>query len=229
MSSGVWAVVPVKSLRQAKTRLASVLTLEERHCLAYAMLKDVLGALTAAKSVQGVMVVTVDAEAAALARSLGIVVEPDRECAGQSRATVQGATALRNSARPTLMMVPGDVPLITADDVDAVARGHDHRGGISLGPDVEGGGTNLLCMSPPNAMMPSFGEGSLCRHMSTCATIGVTPWIVRNPRFARDIDRPGDLRELLATAVDGHAFRYLNECGIAARLKSNSEERCGSR
>ena len=42
--SGVWAVVPVKELTDAKQRLSSRLSLEERRALATIMLEDVLDA-----------------------------------------------------------------------------------------------------------------------------------------------------------------------------------------
>ena len=56
----LWAVVPVKELTGAKTRLASLLPGELRQQLMLAMLDDVLAALTLARGLAGVAVVTVD-------------------------------------------------------------------------------------------------------------------------------------------------------------------------
>ncbi len=50
---GVWAIVPVKTFAQAKQRLASVLSAQERARLAEAMLCDVLEQLTALSQLAG--------------------------------------------------------------------------------------------------------------------------------------------------------------------------------
>jgi hypothetical protein len=73
----IWAVVPAKTLEQAKTRLAQVLSPEERRVLSLAMLRDVLGALRGAQHLAGVAVVTADAalEKAASAAGAEIVIE----------------------------------------------------------------------------------------------------------------------------------------------------------
>jgi 2-phospho-L-lactate guanylyltransferase len=47
--NGIWAVVPVKDIRDAKQRLASVLAPHERAALFRAMLHDVLSALSGAE------------------------------------------------------------------------------------------------------------------------------------------------------------------------------------
>ena len=67
MSGGVWAAVSVKEFAGAKQRLSALLTPAQRQALAAAMLQDVLAALSEAP-LAGIMVNTVDPEAAALAR-----------------------------------------------------------------------------------------------------------------------------------------------------------------
>ena len=50
----IWALVPVKDLRDAKQRLADVLDADERRALFRAMLEDVLAVLAACRSLAGV-------------------------------------------------------------------------------------------------------------------------------------------------------------------------------
>jgi 2-phospho-L-lactate guanylyltransferase (CobY/MobA/RfbA family) len=63
------ALLPAKPLRQAKTRLGSVLDDAARMTMAAAMFGDVLTALTTATSLDRVIVVTADPTLAARARS----------------------------------------------------------------------------------------------------------------------------------------------------------------
>ena len=55
-----WALLPLKDLVRAKTRLAGLLAPSERRALAQAMVEDVLGALTACSQLEGVLLVTDD-------------------------------------------------------------------------------------------------------------------------------------------------------------------------
>ena len=66
----VHALVPVKDLGLAKTRLAAVLTAEERRDLARAMLEDVLAALLASPVVVAITLLSDDPVADILAASV---------------------------------------------------------------------------------------------------------------------------------------------------------------
>ena len=65
------AVLPIRGGEQAKSRLAGLLSAEERKGLALAMAEDVLTALAAAPALDRLLVVTGDAVVAALARRFG--------------------------------------------------------------------------------------------------------------------------------------------------------------
>ena len=63
-------------------------------------------------------------------------------------------------------------------------------------PDRHGEGTNALLLTPPDAMTPSFGEGSRKRHTELATAQGATPEVVEVASLALDIDTPEDLEEL---------------------------------
>ena len=67
----LWAIIPVKPLKNAKSRLSPVLLPEQRYELAQAMLRHVLSVTTAVKSVTGVLVISRDTKALAIAREFG--------------------------------------------------------------------------------------------------------------------------------------------------------------
>ena len=66
-----WAIVPVKPLRRAKSRLGSVLGAEERLALSREMLNRVLEALVRVPEIERTLLVSRDSEAMALARHHG--------------------------------------------------------------------------------------------------------------------------------------------------------------
>ena len=60
-------------------------------------------------------------------------------------------------------------------------------------PDRHGLGTNALLLHPPDAMAPSFGEGSHARHLGNARAAGIHAETVQLPSLALDLDTPDDL------------------------------------
>ena len=59
-SADIWAIVPVKELDGAKQRLAPLLSPAQRRALIEVMMGEVLEAVAGAKSLAGILVVTLD-------------------------------------------------------------------------------------------------------------------------------------------------------------------------
>ena len=73
-SESTFAVVPVKPLAEAKSRLASALPPALRRLLVLTMLEDVLRTLAAAPGIGRVLVVTADLDVGELARREGATI-----------------------------------------------------------------------------------------------------------------------------------------------------------
>ncbi|MCP4090697.1 MAG: 2-phospho-L-lactate guanylyltransferase [Gammaproteobacteria bacterium] len=213
-----WALVPVKSPEQSKTRLSSVLQPQECAMLSRAMFMDVLAALDAANGISHIAVLTSDPEVTALANQLGHEVITDTAtgdlCASLNEAsgyvTAQGAE--------TMLIVPGDIPTVMSTDIEQLLQSHE--GGLSLCPAIRDGGTNAIICSPPNAMPYQFGEDSARRHMEVAEQNGITTSRLPMQAFFRDIDTPDDLLWLSHQTSDGNTIRFLHQSGIFARLGS---------
>ena len=85
------AILPVKSFGRAKQRLGQAFP--DRPALAAAMVADVLDALAAVPSLDGVIVVTAEPIAARIATELGVQVVHDPAESGQSDAAARGVAA----------------------------------------------------------------------------------------------------------------------------------------
>ena len=212
----MWAVVPLKNVRRAKQRLASLLTPNERSELMLAMVSDVLDALTKAADLAGILLVSRAPEAAGLAHQYGC--ELYAEAAGadlsESVQAAGGYLMANHNARGTLI-VPGDLPLITATDVAMVLDQHQR---VTLVPDSEGDGTNCVVSSPPNLIRYRFDGHSFKPHAEAAYGIGITPRIVRNEAFGIDVDTPRDLLRVLERAGPSRTRTCLETSGIASRL-----------
>ena len=220
----MWAVLPVKTLGDStKQRLDSVLEPAERRALFGAMVGDVLDALTATAGLAGIAVVTGDDDVAALARRHGArVIHQDRD-GGQSAAVTAAAETLAAEGVDTMITLPGDVPLVTPADIEAVIAGHGATPAITIVPARDAMGSNCVICSPPDAMKFSFGDNSFVKHLATARGLGMEPRIVENQRLGLDIDSPADLAVLLERAGPTAAQRYLADSGIAARLNGGHQ------
>jgi 2-phospho-L-lactate/phosphoenolpyruvate guanylyltransferase len=215
----LWAVVPVKWLDRTKRRLTPLLAGHERVALARAMLEDVLCALTRAHSLAGVMVVTADAAAAAVAHEAGALVIADMDNAGMTAAVMVAARRLQGMGREGMLVVPADVPLITPADIETILTAHRAVPSVTLVPASIDGGTNALACSPPDVIPFCFGRDSFRRHREAARARGFEPAVLRLDRVGHDIDRPGDLDAFLLRPSPTRTYAYLAANGISERLR----------
>ncbi|MCL4748211.1 MAG: 2-phospho-L-lactate guanylyltransferase [Burkholderiaceae bacterium] len=217
-ASTLWAVMPVKPFAHAKQRLAPMLDADERAALACAMFDDVLRVLVSSPCLAGVLVVTDDVRAAAIARNVGAGVLCDPPEAGLVTAVRHAARSLAAARCPGMLVVPADLPLIEPADIELIGREHRASPSVTLVAASSDGGTNALACSPPDAMPICFGRHSFRQHHSAALAIGLMPTVLTLPRFSLDIDRPADLLALLEHPSSTRTCSYLVSSGIARRL-----------
>lgn len=229
----MWVVVPVKRYSNAKSRLASLLTAAERESLAQAMLHDVLSALAQSRLKAGVVVVSREVRARyAVERAGGLFL--DETASGLSAAIVQAGQWLAAHGQRDLLMIPGDVPLVSGREIDVVIAAQQGAPAVTLVPDREHNGTNALAVNPADAIPLSFGEGSFARHHQAALAAGIEPTVLHLPGFALDIDHPLDLQTLLTYDSETETLAYLSDSGIARRVLArhngarNSSELAGA-
>lgn len=201
--SGVWAVIPVKPLRGALRRLTPALEAPVRRELQVAMLTDVLGACAGAGGLAGVLVVTSDPDATALAeRIAGARVVPDHDPPrGMNAAVVRGLAAVAELGAEGALVLTADLPLARPEDIAAILA-HPHPApSVLLVPSADGTGTNAMLVRPPTALSPRLGPDSFARHGAEAARRGLALARLERPRLALDIDTPADLATLMGMAA----------------------------
>jgi 2-phospho-L-lactate guanylyltransferase len=217
MASDVWGVVLVKPFRLAKQRLAGVLDAEERSELARVMLDDVLRAVSACQSLAGVIVVTADRSAAAVARRHGAIVLMETAAIGMNAAVARVVKYLTGRAETGIVVLPADVPHVTPDDIEDMTALIRHRPAIALVRSNDGG-TNLLACRPSGVIDPSFGPDSFTAHCVAAMNTGITPTIWWAPHLSLDIDRREDLDHFVARRSSTGTYAYLSRLNIQTRL-----------
>ena len=187
-----FAILPIKTLDQAKQRLAEELDPTPRRALVEAMFSDTLVALRRAVAVERVIVVTRDHVAQRIAGGYGAEVLEDEDT-GHNDAAARGIEFAVQSGATRALLVPGDCPLLDPGQLDALIARPVKAPSLLVVPDRHGTGTNALLLTPPRALPSSFGEGSHERHLALAQEAGVNAETVDVPSLAMDVDTPQDL------------------------------------
>ena len=190
-------ILPVKNFEDAKQRLADLLGQGSREALAQAMFSDVLGALRKVKGLDAVAVVTDDSRAESAAGGGRVLVLRDRSQTGQSDAASIGIEHARGNAYDRVLLVPGDTPMLDPVEVDGMlVRAAAEDLDAVIVPDRAGTGTNALLLRPPDAFAPSFGPGSLERHLAAATAAELRFRVEGVQSLMHDVDTPDDLADL---------------------------------
>jgi 2-phospho-L-lactate guanylyltransferase len=209
-------VIPVKSLASAKQRLAPALEQEERAALATAMLKDVFEAVASWSRRPQVAVVTGDAEARSLARQCGFEILDDPEEAGESAAVERATRTLEAQGAASVLVIPGDIPLVTASELEAIYAAAPESGAV-LVPSHDGRGTNAALRKPASLFPLRFGNDSFVPHRAAAAATGLPLVVLTLPGIALDVDTPQDMAALAAAPGERRSQRLAREWKLEER------------
>jgi 2-phospho-L-lactate guanylyltransferase len=214
----LWAVVPVKERDRAKERLAPLLRPEMRRALALVMLEDVLTALASAAGLAGLLVVTVDPSAGRLARRYDARLVEDGARDGHTGAVTAAMRMLAAEGRAGMLTLPGDIPLVTADEIDRVVAAHRSAPAFTIVPSHDEGGSNAILCSPPDAVKLRFGVDSYFPHLRGAEAQGITPTVLHLPGIALDIDNPEDLAAFARQPSPTRTRAFLAENAMLPQL-----------
>jgi 2-phospho-L-lactate guanylyltransferase len=189
----LWAIVPVKPLDQAKSRLASALGSEERVALAKSLLERTLDTLRQVPSIDDVLVVTGDPGVQAWCRGAGIQVLHETGEPDLNRALQAATDAAQANGAQAVFIVHADLPWVTAAELQAMANHIDGDPLVAVAPDRHRRGTNALLCAPPGLIEYRFGDDSFALHCAQAQAAGARLEVCSAPGLALDIDRPEDL------------------------------------
>ncbi|MCY3992818.1 MAG: 2-phospho-L-lactate guanylyltransferase [Caldilineaceae bacterium] len=207
---GPWVVVPVKPFNEGKSRLAGHITPQQRQALNRELLSRTLTVINRAHLDAEILVISRDTHALAAAKRAGsrTLTEEDQLCTAQPSACTPNDTesepqlnaALTQAARyaaahgaTKLLVLPTDMPNLTAADVRTMAASHGPEPQITIAPSRDGG-TNALMLQPAQAIPFAFGRESFLRHQRLAAQAGIPVHVVQSDSLLFDIDLPEDYR-----------------------------------
>jgi len=211
----LWAIIPVKPLKNAKSRLSSVLSPDQRFQLAVAMLRHVLQVTASNQGVTGVLVISRDTKALAIARELGAKTLQEGAFSNLNPALLRATMFVRSWRADAVLILPADLPFIQDEDISGII-GRSADRSLVIATDQASDGTNALLVKPPGAIEYAYGPGSFERHISGAEAAGLGLHVYASERLALDIDVPEDL-ETYQRILAGGRFGRLPSFPLAGR------------
>ena len=192
-SSLTYAIIPVKPLRQAKSRLARTLKAPTRAALVRAIFSRTLDVIAQVDRIAGTIVVSRDLTILELARQRSGVISLAEAESGLNSAITQGAAWATAHGGQSVIIVPVDLPLITVADLDSLLDLATDSRCLVIAPDRRNDGTNLMLVRPPDALQFVYGSASFNAHCAQAAGRGLKVHVYRSPTSGLDLDVPDDL------------------------------------
>jgi 2-phospho-L-lactate guanylyltransferase len=220
----IWAVLPLKDFMNAKQRLSGILAPHERRALFQAMVEDVLAALNKSEAIARIIIVSDDPAADMLAARYDAIMlrETPGEKAGLNAAVQRAADYVIDKGGETMLVIHGDLPLVDPQELQELCAKH-RKPGITIAPDRNSQGTNVMLCSPPNVIAFQYGLHSCQLHLQQAERAGVSAQVLPSQSMALDIDSPADLLYLLNVLNESSqplgTRDYLNTSGLAQRIR----------
>jgi len=189
----LWAIVPVKPLRRGKSRLAGVLSEDERTELNRSMLVNTIKTLKAVPEIDMILVVSRDPAALALARDY------------EARTVLEDGspelnTALRRASKVAqayqameILVIPADLPLVKPEDIQQFLKHSGNPPEVIIAPDRRRDGTNALFINPADLIEFRYGNNSFNVHLDLAKKANARVEVVEMDTIALDLDLPEDL------------------------------------
>ncbi len=217
-------LLPVKDLKNAKKRLAGVLTPSERFGLAEAMLADTIRAVRRVKRAEQIFVATNYAPVVDVAEECGWEIIRETQQVSESDSVDAASRICEQRGVTGLLRVPLDLPLVRSNDIDDLLDVDCEAPALVIVPSRDGTGTNAMLRTPPTLFPSHFGNGSFAKHLAEAQRAGARIIVRSNSRIEMDVDDESDLRALLEHDLsDTETGRWLRDSGVAARFRSKAE------
>lgn len=205
-----FAIVPVKTFENAKTRLSPTLSAADRVQLSSLMLDDTLSVLRGVQSLQQVVVVSADRRAEEIAARYSAKFLYEEKENGVNSAVALADNYSMDLGADATVVIPQDLPLLGAVDVAMaceLAESEDRC--IVICPSLRYDGTNLLIRRPPSAIKTYYDSDSYETHIKAAGSLGIPVKLFLSKKLMYDIDTAEDARQLAKESGAGKTLAFL--------------------
>ena len=207
----LWAIIPVKSLHRGKSRLAHVLSVEQREALIRHCFIHVLTILNQVEAIQQTLVISSDELVLTLARSYGALTLLEENRQGLNAAVTYATQTAVAAHAQTVLILPVDLPFLQVDDIIKMIHAPQTNNGthphLVICPDDKQDGTNALLLSSPEKFVFQYGIGSFRKHLQEASRLYIPYQIIQTQGLSFDLDTEEDWQIYQQSmTIDNHCY-----------------------
>ncbi|HET7643354.1 MAG TPA: 2-phospho-L-lactate guanylyltransferase [Nitrososphaeraceae archaeon] len=191
------AVIPVKSLHSAKSRLSPFLTLQQRKNLALLLLNATIKTVKASRFVSDIIVVSSDniIEYLSLKNSLKFIKDADN---GVNNAVILADRYCIENEIDANIIIPNDIPFLSFRSIDQICFiSEKYSKCVIICTSKRFDGTNILFRKPPGVIKTFYDNDSYANHLNEAKKLNIPIELLDQANLRFDIDTKDDLIEFL--------------------------------
>jgi 2-phospho-L-lactate guanylyltransferase len=187
-------VIPVKSLREGKSRLAEVLPADDRHELNSRLLTHTLDQVAHLVDIADVYVVSKSPDILAEAALRGFTACPESDLCELNSAVALGASQATARGAAEIMVLPIDLPWLSSSRLRDLVDEFRAECDALIIADRAGDGTNVLLWRPIETARFHYGASSAVKHADAAKNLGYRVVMRQDRYLSFDLDTPQDLQ-----------------------------------
>ncbi|HKF26946.1 MAG TPA: 2-phospho-L-lactate guanylyltransferase [Nitrososphaera sp.] len=192
----------MKRFENAKTRLSSILDIDDRILLSSLMLEDTVKILSSVSSLTQVVIVSADRRAEEMATKHGATfLGEENEKGVNSAVALADLYSIREAAEATVV-IPQDLPLLDPIEVSKACQLAENESRcVVICPSLRYDGTNMLLRKPPTVIATFYDNDSYNMHVRAALKLGIPVKGLFSKSIMYDIDTPEDAQQLTKEEV----------------------------
>lgn len=190
------AVIPMKSLHSAKSRLSNILTAQQRKNLAMYLLNTTIKELKESNFISEIVIVSSDEAVKNYSsiNNLTFVKDSDK---GVNEAVILADKYCVDNGINANIVIPQDLPFISAKEIDEICTiSNKYHKCIIICPSKRFDGTNILFRKPPGVIKTHYDNNSYMNHLKEASKFKIPIESLDIVKLRFDLDTKEDLLEL---------------------------------
>ena len=190
------AVIPMKCLHSAKSRLSNILTAKQRKNLAMYLLDATIKELRNCDFISEIVIVSSDEAVKHYSglNNLKFIKDWDE---GVNKAVMLADKYCIDNGINANIVIPPDLPFVSAKEIDKICIiSNKYHKCIIICPSKRFDGTNILFRKPPGVIKTHYDNNSYMNHLKEASKIKIPIESLDIVKLMFDLDTEDDLLEL---------------------------------
>jgi 2-phospho-L-lactate/phosphoenolpyruvate guanylyltransferase len=191
------AVIPVKNLHYAKSRLSTILTLQQRKKLVLFLFNITIRTLKKSQFISEIIVVSSDKTIERFSFKNGLKFIKDFDNGVNNAVILADHYCIDNDIDANII-IPHDLPFISFKEIDYICNiSEKYPKCVIICPSKRFDGTNILFRKPPTVITTFYDNNSYLNHLKEAQKFNIPIESLNFDNLMFDIDTKEDLFEFL--------------------------------